>query len=270
MILNPRRTKMPKIVTTLDYITRFINKHGDRYDYEKFENNGSQTKSIITCKIHGDFLQSPDNHSHGQGCDKCLNDSLKLSHSQIIDKFLEVHGNRYDYHKFVYAGNKNKSIIVCPKCGEFNQNSHDHLKGYGCPKCKASKGESVIREYLTNNTIIFKEQKRFSDCRNKKPLPFDFYLPDHNICIEFDGQQHYHPLSFHSDQSKETKLKNLKIVQINDKIKSDYCGINNIKLIRIPYFHINNIESILTTNLTYFKYSFAHSSATFITSSNSP
>lgn len=110
---------------------------------------------------------------------------------------------------------------------------HSHLQGQDCPVCKESYGEKEIRHFLDDNKIPYVNEKRFDDCKNKKRLPFDFYLPEHNICIEYDGKHHYEPI-FGEEQLKDT--------QRNDKIKNDYCVNNNIEMVRIKYG-----ENILTT-----------------------
>ena len=81
-------------------------------------------------------------------------------------------------------------------------------------------------------------QKKFQDCKVKKSLPFDFYLPKYNCCIEVDGQQHYEAISFEK-LNEEEKKEQLKHRQEYDNIKTQYCKDNNIKLIRIKY---NQIE----------------------------
>ena len=118
----------------------------------------------------------------------------------------------------------------------------------GCPSCQSSKGELSIKEYLESNKIEFAQQKWFKDCKNiqtNQYLYFDFYLPTFNLCIEYDGQQHFIPKSFGSDQSSEAKIKNLQTVQYLDSIKTDYCKEKEIKLLRIPYMKLKNINKIL-------------------------
>ena len=78
------------------------------------------------------------------------------------------------------------------------------------------------------------QKKRFDDCRNIKPLPFDFYLVDYNICIEVQEEQHYY-----EDASLKfgTKLEERQRI---DKIKEDYCINNNIGYLAIPFWNIYN------------------------------
>lgn len=144
----------------------------------------------------------------------------------------KTHSNKYDYSLISFIkNNKQKIPIICPIHGEFQQQSLSHLQGQGCPICKESKGEKEIRVILNENNINFECQKKFDDCRNINPLPFDFYLPDHNVCIEYNGRQHYQTVSNNFFGGEERLLE----TQKRDKIKYDYCINSNIKLIVIKY-----------------------------------
>ena len=77
---------------------------------------------------------------------------------------------------------------------------------------------------------------------------FDFYLPDYNLMIEYDGEQHYMPVNFGENDQKLMEEK-LKIRQKNDQIKNNYCEVNNINLLRIPYWEKQNIEIIINSCL---------------------
>ena len=98
-----------------------------------------------------------------------------------------------------------------------------------CGCMNQSKGELYIEERLRDLDINFEKQKRFEDCKNIKTLPFDFYVPQNNVCIEYDGEQHYKPIDFWGGEERFLER------QLNDKIKDEYCNKNNITLIRIPY-----------------------------------
>ena len=89
------------------------------------------------------------------------------------------------------------------------------------------------------NKIEFIQEKRFVDCRDKKPLPFDFYLPQYNLIIEFDGRHHF----------EEKGRGNHEITVKHDEIKNQYCKDNDINLLRIPYWEGSNIENIISTQL---------------------
>ena len=110
-----------------------------------------------------------------------------------------------------------------------------------------SRGETRILKYLEDNQLCFESQKRFDDCRDKKPLPFDFYLPNHNICIEYDGRQHFEPVNFGG--SLQEMKENFELTNKHDNIKTQYCKDKNIQLIRISYKDLDNVELILKKNL---------------------
>jgi len=110
--------------------------------------------------------------------------------------------------------------------------------------CKESKGEKQIRLYLESKKINFTPQYRFDDCKNIRPLPFDFYLPDYNCCIEYQGEQHFVNKKMFGGDNR------LKYIQNNDKIKKDYCFINNIKILTISYKEYRQIKRILDDYLS--------------------
>jgi len=216
---------------------KFIKKakeiHGDRYDYSLVEYISAKIKVKIICPIHGIFEQTPTIHTHKTNKSGCLicGGTKKITTDEFIEKAKEIHGDKYDYSLVEYEKNNKKVKIICKKHGIiFHKSPTNHIFwSSGCPICKSSTGEIKIFNYLSKHKILFKPQYSFKDCRNALPLPFDFYLPTIMICIEYDGIQHFKPIEYFGG---EESLKNL---QINDKIKNDYCNKNNIKLLRIKY-----------------------------------
>jgi hypothetical protein len=130
------------------------------------------------------------------------------------------------------------------KTSVFNRNNKYIEYRSNCPKCKMSYGERMIEYFLYEWEVDFIMQKRFSDCRNKRTLPFDFFLPKYNLCIEYHGIQHYSPTSFGS--SKKNPKREHKELQIRDEIKRNYCENKKIRLLTIPYWGFENIKKILT------------------------
>ena len=133
-------------------------------------------------------------------------------------------------------------LCICD-CGEKTEVSSAHLKSghtTSCGKCCISKGEDKIKNSLQLANIKFEQQKRFTDCKDKSVLPFDFYLPDFNCCIEYDGEQHFHiPKNKKSTFFTPEKIKD---IQRKDNIKTKYCQTHKIGLIRIPYTDFNKID----------------------------
>ena len=203
--------------------------HDNKYNYSLVDYENAHKKIKIVCPEHGEFLQIPWNHiSLKEGCPYCGKNKSNME--IFLNKAEEVHKGKYDYSLFInYTNNREKIRIICPEHGEFIQILCNHLNGQGCPVCLETKGERKIRNFLENNNIKFESYKRFDDCRYKNPLPFDFYLPDKNICIEFDGPQHFESIVYFGGEDT------LKYTKMLDMIKNEYCKNNNIKLIRIRY-----------------------------------
>ena len=210
------------------FILKSKNIHGNKYDYSLVNYVNNKTKVKIICPIHGEFEQIPNGHLSGYGCSKCTN-KFKLNTTIFIEKSKNIHGDKYDYSLVNYINQRIKIKIICPIHGEFEQQPNKHLKGCGCKKCSESKGERMIRQYLEDNNIEYLPQHKFNNCKYKNELPFDFYLPDYNICIEYNGAQHYKPVKYWGGIDTLNKIK------IRDKIKKKYCLYNNIKLITIRY-----------------------------------
>lgn len=225
--------------TTEDFINDATKIHGDRYDYKLVQYKNAHGKVNIRCLKHGVFKQSYLTHVTSMGgCPKCAHTKIPTT-EEFIENSINIHGNKYDYSKFNYVHSKTKSIIICKKHGEFLQSPNLHLRGHGCPKCRQSLGENKIAKFLSDNNINFIAQHRFSGCRNKRTLPFDFYLPDKKICIEFNGQQHYKSVKFFG--GSEALHKRI----ANDRIKSNYCKENGIKLLVVTGLNINLQEVLL-------------------------
>lgn len=229
-------------------IDRFQKIYGDLYDYSKFTYTKSTNKSIIICKKHGEFNKDYTHHYHlKQGCPKCGFSNSKLSRVLSNEEFIIraklIHGDLYDYSDTIYFKYNKKLNIFCNRHGIFSQSPNSHLRGEGCPECKNSKGEKAIELYLRKNKIEYKYQYSFQDCRLKRVLPFDFYLPKNNILVEFDGEQHYRPIKWFGGEI------GFKTTQKSDNIKNKYCTNNNIKLIRIKYNDYKNINKILKENI---------------------
>ena len=103
-------------------------------------------------------------------------------------------------------------------------------------------GELYIKNYLIENNIDYIKEYCFLDClsENGHPLRYDFFLPDYNLLIEFQGQHHYHPVNKGWRAKKITKQ-----TQLRDVIKKNYAFNNKIALLEIPYWEKDNIKQIL-------------------------
>lgn len=122
---------------------RFLSKariiHSNKYDYSYLEYINRDTKVKIICPEHGEFLQTPHNHSHGEGCPICGEKIRSSGRASSTDEFIKkaksIYRNKYDYSKFIYVRNFVKGVIICRKHGEFLQSPNNHLRGAECPSC---------------------------------------------------------------------------------------------------------------------------------------
>jgi len=122
-----------------EFIEKAKEKHGDKYDYSKVEYINSNTKVIIICKEHGDFLQDAGGHLTGRGCKMCAIQLSSVRQTSNKEEFVEkaklIHGDKYDYSNLEYEKDRSKVVITCKIHGDFTQTARDHLCGNGCSKC---------------------------------------------------------------------------------------------------------------------------------------
>ena len=140
-------------MTTEKFIQKSNEVHNNEYDYSKLKYVDANTKVCITCKKHGDFYQLPFNHLGGHKCPKCR--GKNLTNEEVINRFREIHGDKYNYSKVEYKDNKTKICIVCPIHGEFWQTPSKHLIGRGCPKCgniKKNQGRKISFDEFVNRS----------------------------------------------------------------------------------------------------------------------
>jgi len=214
----------------IEIIENFKKIHKNHYNYDLCEYKNNRTKIKIKCnKCDNIFTQTPTSHLSGKGCPYCYG-TKKYSTSEYIIKAKKIHNDKYDYSFSKYDGSHKNITIICKKHGKFITDSSNHInKNTGCPICNESKGEKEISKILDKNNIKYIRQKKFKNCKYINQLLFDFYLLDYNLCVEFDGKQHFEAIQYFGDE------KGLKNTQKRDKIKNKYCFDNNIKLLRIKY-----------------------------------
>lgn len=229
---NQKRIKK-RTLNTNEFIKRARAVHGNEYDYSLVKYKSAKTKIKIKCLIHGIFEQTPTSHLTGSKCNECVKNFMRnkfsSNKSEFIKKVRIVHGDEYDYSLVKYINAKTKVKIICPEHGIFEQVPDSHINGNKCPICNTSKGEENIQKILIKLKIYNEKQKTFKDCKYKYILRFDFYLPEFNICIEYNGKQHYKPIDYFGGEEL------FKLQQLRDQIKIDFCKNNNISLHIIRY-----------------------------------
>lgn len=206
--------------------------------------NGMREKALFHCDVcDSDFLQQPRRVIIEKiyGCNCQVN--KKLTHQQYLDRLGEDCLNEFEF--LTEYKNIDSPIIIRHKtCGEIfsltpYQFETRHKKKY-CPICyyKKSHGEIAIAAQLKKLHINNRREYIFKDLPNRR---FDFYLPELQVAIEFDGVQHFQFIKFFHETEE-----NFKVRKQADKEKNEYCSQHGITLYRIPWYEEDNIPTILT------------------------
>ena len=255
-----------------EYVRNYIkeNGNGDFLISEKYE--GKRKLLSIWCHKHnGIYLMSWDNFHYGKGCAFCWNQIKGKKHSlsyrsdkrNLLLEFPEI-SKDWDYNKNQdipenFASQSNYLIYwICPECKISYQSTivRRTLYKIACPVCyknyNRSRGEIAISNWLEFNNFLFDEEKRFEDCRDIYPLPFDFivYVRDYFCLIEFQGKQHYEPVDFFNKSNSENRIIIFEKNRGHDIIKQEYCSNKKIPLIIISYKELKQIEQILEKELS--------------------
>ena len=221
---------------------------------QKEEIKTCDTRIKYLCPIHGENDTKAYTLFLGHGCPDCMYEKAKLTPNEVYKRISDFGATLLNKEDYIDTITKNL-IIICRECGSPFTTSYNSFiscnGGQYCPECTKheSLGEKKIRLFLENNKINYICQYTYNDCKDVHVLPFDFYLPDHNKLIEYDGRQHYYPSKWNSEMTDEDTVLNFNKTQKHDNIKNDYCNKNNIKLLRIPYWNFDNINDILKTYL---------------------
>lgn len=199
------------------------------------------------CPKHGKQTVMLDNLIHGHGCRRCANEytgSVLKYDIEYVKEYIEsINGNKL-LNSEDYKGTFERNLNILCSCGNIFTTSFSNYSRYNVNtcfscSCRISTGEERIKNFLELNKIEFIQEKRFNDCRDKRSLPFDFYLPQYNLIIEFDGKQHFEDVGYG----------NYEITKKHDEIKNQYCKDKNIDMLRIPYWEGNDIENIISKQL---------------------
>jgi very-short-patch-repair endonuclease len=215
----------------------------------------TKTKLKLKCKCGKIFYKSFEKFkTKNKMCKECSYE--EISKSQIFD---------YEFVK-LYVESKNCELVskqyqscqdileIKCSCGELYKTTFSDFKNDNqirCKRCtnKMSKGEIIIENYLRENDMKYEPQYTFDDLKavnNRQKLKFDFavFVDNRLFClIEFDGKQHSQSVDYFGGEEA------LKVLQENDNRKNEYCKTKGFKLIRIPYKHLKNLNSILDKSL---------------------
>lgn len=250
-----RRCKNNKMLNLDDFINISNAKYSNFFNYSKFIYKNSMTKGIIICPIHGEFEQTPSNHINGKMCLKCSDkkNNIKIRNIHSMTEYANnIHNNKYDYSMSIYINMKTKIKILCPEHGVFEQIPDNHIsKKQGCPHCKSSKGETMVKKILNELGYKFIEEYPLYHelLPSKHPLFCDFYIDELKLIIEYNGIQHYKPVEFFGG------VENLTRIQKCDDNKRKISKLCNIDILEIPYTYnsYNKIKNIILEHINTIK-----------------
>lgn len=165
--------------TKEEFVRRSKVVHGLKYDYSKSDYKGSMTKLVISCPVHGDFLQEPASHWRGCGCRRCAGLEPGTTDG-FITQAREVHHGRYFYDSVKYAGSKCKVVIGCPKHGYFTQTPNNHLRGQGCPCCFDESRSLSQEDFVIRCKKVHRNKYGYDKCDYKHNIiPVIVTCPKH-------------------------------------------------------------------------------------------
>lgn len=239
---------MSKKLTTNEFQDRLNKIYGNQFTV-KSEYINNVTKIDILCNKCNNIIQKMPVKMTGstkEGCYICAGKNHYKTKESLQKEIDSKFPNTY---KIIgeYIRARQPLTVERLTCGHiYDVAPTNLLRGRGCPRCGINHSHymDIVESYFDNNNIEYEKEKRFKDCRHIRVLPFDYYLPKYNMCVEVDGEFHYP-----NNYIYKNKHSNYIEVSIRDNIKTQYCKDNNIKLLRLPYFKESEFEKILKENL---------------------
>lgn len=221
-----------------------INPHVKLIEYK-----GATQQLKCYCNKHNKYFYKGYyalSHNKNSGCDLCYAENIRENQGMGIDEFRnrlkKVHPELNVVGEYM---NYTTPIEVYCTTHEYTFYSRpvDLLKRTKCcDKSKYNYKEEQVCNFIEETYgFTVTRQKQFNDCKDKRVLPFDIYLDDYNVLIEYQGEQHYKPVMF-SSETLEEAIEKFEYTKKHDAIKEQYCINNNIPLIKIPYWEFDNLQ----------------------------
>ena len=208
----------------------------------------ANSKITVLCSSGHDWETTWAKIQSGRTCPYC---SKKMIHRKDVIKEFECENYKILTEITPNIRFSNARLLVrCPQGHTYETTYNVWKSGCRCPHHNRSLGEERVSEVLSKMKLEYIAQYTFEECRDINRLPFDFYIPQYNLCIEYDGRGHYEPIDW-ANRGEEWAKEQLAWVQKHDEIKSVFCLENDIRLLRIPYW-----ENIENTIKLYFKENF--------------
>lgn len=240
------KTSEIKRQTNDEFLRKFNEKNLDSKTikiHSKYSKNSE--KLDCECLICGYMWDArPDKLLLGQGCPKC-HKSFRRTTEDFVEEMKVTNSDIEILGEFVSV---NEPISCkCKKCNAtWNPIAYTILHGSGCPQCTISHGEDNCIKTFDFLNISYTPQMKFDDLVgvNGGKLSYDFYLPQYNILIECQGQQHEKPIEMFGGETQ------FQLQLEHDKRKREYADKNGFLLLEIWYYDYDNISNILTNKLT--------------------
>ena len=243
---NKNKTEKSRSKSHEQYVLDVYNIWGNLIEIIGQYDNGSKKIEVKCNKCN--WIWNPESKSllAKHGCPKCGHLKNKIStvkkHDDYVAEVNIKHNNRITVIGNYISG-KDKILLKCNRCQyEWLSGARNILKGRGCPKCNLNKGETLIKNILEDLKLNFKPQyivKNLKTPNNGVPI-FDFAIFNENnilkIIIEYDGEQHFNPIKKWGGEKRLIEQQKI------DKFKNEYCIDNKIKMLRIKYNELKNIN----------------------------
>jgi hypothetical protein len=243
------------------FIRRAVEIHRGRYDYAKVPaefHDGISTRIQVNCSTHGEFSTQINWHLLDKaGCAKCAKNA-PMTQERFLVRAQEKHGDSYDYSHLAVTSVSENITLECTKHGPFSLTVKRHIDtGTGCKMCTPpSRGEERIVRLLDSLGQMYKREHKFADCINPltgRLLRYDFWLPEHNLLIEFHGKQHYIISNFSTtrtpEKQREAEIQFAASIA-RDEVKKKYADLRGYRLLVIKYTEINDVERIIKRELS--------------------
>lgn len=227
-------------------------KDKDDYIFSNYENiKRTSSKFSVTHKIcnHTWFPSVGGFFYRNTRCPKCSGHARWNN-----DRVLQGFNLSKDCKRFTLlldekiSSEESKFNVQCEKGHIFSSSPRAYFNsGSRCPQCRSSHGELAIVEFLDSKGISYEREKKFTNCKGKRLLPFDFYIDSRRTIIEYHGLQHFKKGNFSSNDA--LNIETLERTQRNDIIKKNWAIAHGYTFIEIHYTDLKRIEDILSKEL---------------------
>lgn len=230
-----------KLFSSEEVIKKINEAHPGEYIFLG-EIEGWYEKVLTKMKCGHSYERQPYNLFKGKvSCDICAKEKSWIDQNEFEKHFSQISNNAFEMLQKPKRS-KDEIKIRHKKCKNIFYSNPNIIRSYGlecivCRPVKGTKGEVRIAESLIGffQRFVFQKKEKINNAAHR----FDFYLPDYNAYIEFDGEQHYKPVEFMGGKEQFDER------QLRDKEKDEYCKSIDARLLRIPYWDYENINELI-------------------------